>query len=119
MKKSLLILLPLLLTGCVVGNMDSTDYQYVKYAQTFQKLDSTGRTNEAQRKEDLYSCGVPRKANLDDGSWNGGSSTRDQTLQEVVARNDKISSCMKAKGYKVYGYDQCGPLKAPTGLCPN
>lgn len=119
MKKSLLVLLPFLLTGCVVDSKDSSNYQYVKYAQTFQKLDSTGRTNEAQRKEDLYSCGVPRKANLDDGSWNGGSSTRDQTLQEVVARNDKISSCMKAKGYKVYGYDQCGPLKAPTGLCPN
>jgi hypothetical protein len=65
--------LPLLLTGCVVGNMDSTDYQYVKYAQTFQKLDKTGRTDTAQRKEDLYSCGVPRRANLDDGSWNGGS----------------------------------------------
>jgi hypothetical protein len=24
---------------------------------------------------------------------------------------------MKGKGYKVYSFDECGPLKAPTGLC--
>jgi hypothetical protein len=52
--------LPLLLTGCVVGNMDSTDYQYVKYAQTFQKLDKTGRTDTAQRKEDLTAAGAQK-----------------------------------------------------------
>ncbi|HDX4051219.1 TPA: hypothetical protein ROG05_003639 [Enterobacter soli] len=119
MKKSLLVILPFLLTGCVVDSKDSSNYQYVKYAQTFQKLDKTGRTDTAQRKEDLYSCGVERTANLDDGSYSGGSARRDQTLQEIVARNEKISSCMKAKGYTVYGYDECGPLKAPTGLCPN
>lgn len=113
------ILFCFMLSGCIVGNMDSTDYQYVRYAQTFQKPGAGGYTDNEQRKADLYSCGVPKNANLDDGSWNGGSARPEQTLQEIFARNEKISGCMKSKGYKVYGYDACGPLKAPSGLCPN
>ncbi|OQD47676.1 hypothetical protein BWZ29_21715 [Enterobacter cancerogenus] len=108
-----------LLSGCVVDNMDSSNYKYVRYAQTFQKPGPGGYTDNEQRKKDLYFCGVDKDANLDDGSYNGGSSRPDQTLQEIVARNDKISNCMKQKGYTVYSYDECGPLKAPTGRCPN
>ena len=107
----------LLLSGCVVGNMDSSDYQYVPYVQTFQKIGEAGHTNQTKRKADLYSCGVDKNINLDDDSWRRGRSEPGETLQQVVARAEKIEGCMRNKGYIVYGFDQCGPLKAPTGLC--
>ncbi|OAT37325.1 hypothetical protein M987_03141 [Enterobacter soli ATCC BAA-2102] len=37
----------------------------------------------------------------------------------MMDRKDRVISCMKSKGYQVYGFEQCGPLKAPSGLCPN
>ena len=46
----------LLLTGCVVGNMDSSNYRFVPWIQVFQKVDpATGQTNIRDRKEALYS----------------------------------------------------------------
>jgi hypothetical protein len=107
----------LLLSGCVAMNMDSSNYAYVPYIKTFQKKDTIGHTNTEQRKKDLYSCGVEKNVNLDDGTWSRGGSNPNETLQQSVLRAEQLESCMKSKGYVVYGFDECGPLKAPTGLC--
>ena len=117
MKTAALISIVFLLSGCVVADMDSTNYEYVPYAQTYQKADRIGHTDRQQRKEDMYSCGVDRNINLDDGKWNGSSAKPGETLQQVAARDDKLKRCMQSKGYVALGYDQCGPLKAPTGEC--
>ncbi|MEL4888475.1 hypothetical protein N6P31_15625 [Pectobacterium betavasculorum] len=107
------------LTGCVVADMDSSNYRYVPWIQVFQKIDSTGQTNIRERKEALYSCGVDRRDNLDDKHWGLNVHRGNETFKESADRNDRIIACMKSKGYKVYGFDQCGPLKKPSGLCPN
>lgn len=44
----------LLLNGCVVADMDSSNYTSVPYVKTFQKADTIGHTDQAQRKRDLY-----------------------------------------------------------------
>lgn len=107
------------LTGCLVTPGDASDFTYVTWIQLFQKVDSTGWTNIRERKEALYSCGVDRKENLDDKNWGLNIMQRNQTLQEISTRNKKIYACMKSKGYEVYNFRECGPLKRPTGLCPN
>lgn len=107
------------LTGCVVDNMDSSNYRYVPWIQVFQKVDSTGQTNIRERKEALYSCGVDRSENLDDKNWGLNHMRNNETLKQLADRNDLIVACMKGKGYQVYGFDDCGPLKKPSGLCPN
>lgn len=107
------------LTGCVVADMDSSNYTYVPWIQLFQKVDSTGQTNFRQRKEALYSCGIDRSENLDDKHWSLNTLMPNETSDEQSERFDRVIACMKRKGYKVYGFDECGPLKKPTGLCPN
>lgn len=97
--------------------MDSSDYEYVSYIKTFQNKDRIGHTDSQKRKKDLYDCGVPQSQNLDDGLWSRGNSKPGETLQQVVDRVQKVESCMSNKGYIIYGFDACGPLKAPTGLC--
>ncbi|EGT5710626.1 hypothetical protein AGJ35_05950 [Cronobacter dublinensis subsp. dublinensis] len=109
----------LMLTGCVVADMDSSNYRYVPWIQVFQKVDSTGWTNIRDRKEALYSCGVDRKEDLDDKNWGLNHFHGDETLADVIARNQGIFACMKNKGYNVYEFEECGPLKKPSGLCPN
>ncbi|WP_247650479.1 hypothetical protein [Enterobacter sp. Tr-810] len=108
-----------MLTGCVVADMDSSNYDYVPWVQVFQKPESTGLTNIAQRKTDLYACGVNPRANLDGKNWSLNGIEPGETSEHFDARRGHILSCMKEKGYKVYGFDECGPKKAPTGLCPN
>ena len=115
--KALLLLCIVSLSGCAVGNMDSTDYQFVNYAQTFQKPATIGSTDTAQRKADLYSCGIDKNANLEDGSYSPSTAKPGETLQTVVARRKNIESCMKDKGYVIISYGECGPVKAPTGKC--
>lgn len=107
------------LTSCVVADMDSTNHTSVPWIQVFQKVDSTGQTNSHERKEALYSCGVDRHENLDDINWGLNTVYNNQTIEEMMDRKDRVISCMKSKGYQVYGFEQCGPLKAPSGLCPN
>lgn len=109
----------MLLTGCVVADMDSTHYDYVPWIQLFQKQDATGRTSVTQRKADLYACGVNPGADLDDPHWSLNGSYRGETSAQFNARRDHILSCMKEKGYRVYGFSECGPKNAPTGRCPN
>lgn len=117
MGVSLVVLLPLLFSGCIVGNMDSSNYAYVPYINTFQKKGTVGHTDTEQRKKDLYSCGVDKNINLDDGTWKRGGPYSHETLQQIVSRAENLESCMENKGYIVYGFEECGPLKAPTGLC--
>jgi len=116
MRLLMLGLATLALTGCVVASYDPSDYRYVPYIQTFQKAGQQGHTNTAQRKVDMQSCGVD-KANVDDLTWNTGRALSGETLQQIVTRSKKLNSCMESKGYIAYTYDDCGPLKAPTGLC--
>lgn len=108
-----------LLSGCVVADMDSSNYDYVPWVKVFQKPESSGYTNVAQRKADLYSCGVDKQDNLDDPRWSLNTVHPDETIEQSGKRSEEVRRCMKDKGYKVYGFDQCGPLKKPTGLCPN
>jgi len=117
MKIAMSITSVFLLSGCVVANMDSTNYTAVTYVNTFQYKSQSGHTNRQIRKKDLYDCGVPQSQNLDDGSWSRGNSKPGEKLQQVVDRAEKVESCMSNKGYIIYGFDACGPLKAPTGLC--
>lgn len=108
-----------LLSGCVVADMDSSNYRYVPWVQLFQKPEASGLTNVAQRKADLYSCGVDHQENPDDPRWGLNMTPPGMTIEQASERSDRVISCMKGKGYKVYGFDECGPLKKPTGLCPN
>lgn len=105
------------LTGCVVADMDASNYDYVPWIKLFQKPDAAGRTNAWQRKADLYACGVNPKADLDDPHWSLNGSYAGETSEQFNARRNQVLSCMKAKGYQVYGFAECGPLKAPTGKC--
>jgi len=116
MRMLMLSLAILNLTGCVVANMDSSDYRYVPYIQTFQKSGQQGHTDPVQRKVDLQSCGVD-KANVDNPNWGSSSALPGETAQQIISRSKKLNSCMQSKGYIAYTYDDCGPLKAPTGLC--
>ena len=109
----------LMLTGCVVADMDSSNYDYVPWIQLFQKPDASGLTNVAQRKDDLYTCGVNPRTNLDDPAWSLNGQVQGETSEHFNARRSHTLNCMKEKGYKVYGFSECGPKKAPTGLCPN
>ncbi|MDW3569211.1 hypothetical protein ACOTR2_00440 (plasmid) [Enterobacter asburiae] len=115
------ILFPLtgifLLTGCVVADMDSTNYEYVPYIQTIQKAGHIGHTDREQRKRDLYACGVNPKADLDYKYWQTDTGYPNQSLQQIITRREKIEGCMKSKGYVLFDYAECGPLKALTGLC--
>lgn len=117
MKLLVSLLITFLLTGCAVANMDSTGYTSVRYAQTFQKKDQIGYTNTAQRKVDLYACGVDKMQNLDDDSWSRGAAAKGEGIQQVMERIQNLENCMTNKGYVIFSYAQCGPLKAPTGLC--
>jgi len=108
MRGLMLGLATLVLSGCVVGNMDSSDYRYVPYIQTFQKAGQQGHTDTAQRKVDLQSCGVD-KATVDNPNWSSGSMLPGETLHQLIARGEKLNSCMESKGYIAYRYDDCGP----------
>jgi len=116
MRLLMLGLATLALTGCVVATYDPSDYEYVPYIQTFQKAGQQGHTDPVQRKVDLQSCGVD-KSMLDNPNWSVGSALPGENLQQIVARRDKLDSCMKSKGYTAHDYIYCGPVKAPTGLC--
>lgn len=107
------------LSGCVVADMDSSNYKYVPWIQLFQKPEASGYTNVARRKADLYDCGVVPQGSLDDPRWSLNTINPGETSEQSGIRSQKVMSCMETKGYKVYGFDQCGPLKKPTGLCPN
>ena len=109
--------LVLLLTGCVVADMDSTNHTAVPYAQTFQKPATLGHTDRVQRRADLYACGVKKSVDVDSKTWLRAEVYPGETLDQMVARVEKVESCMKGKGYVVLGFDACGPLKAPTGKC--
>lgn len=69
MKRFLPLAAVCLLTGCrtfsVVSDMYSTNYEYVP----FQKADTVGHTDPAQRKRDIYACGVGPYADLNDKFW--------------------------------------------------
>lgn len=108
-----------MLTGCVVADMDSSNYDYVPWVQVFQKPGASGLTNVAQRKVDLYACGVNPGANLDGANWSLNGIEPGETFESFNTRRDHILNCMEEKGYEVYGFAACGPKKAPTGLCPN
>lgn len=108
-----------MLTGCVVADMDSSNYDYVPWIQLFQKPDVSGLTNVVQRKADLYTCGVNPRTNLDDPMWSLNGQAPGETSEHANAKRNHILRCMKEKGYKVYGFSECGPKKSPTGLCPN
>lgn len=105
------------LTGCVVADMDSTNYQFPPYIQTIQKQNQQGHTDPAQRKGDLYRCGLDRSINPDSSSWRRNQLEPGETMDEHDARISRLESCMKQKGYVLLDPGSCGPLKAPTGRC--
>lgn len=121
MKLFLPLAVVCLLAGCrtfsVVSDMDSTNYEYVPYIQTIQKAGTVGHTDPAQRKRDIYACGVGPYADLNDKFWQPDVGYPNLSLKESAEKRDKLENCMERKGYVVFGFDQCGPLKAPTGLC--
>ncbi|WP_435955393.1 hypothetical protein [Dryocola sp. BD626] len=108
-----------LLTGCVVADMDSTNYAYFPYVQTFQKPATLGHTDVEQRRQDLYACGVDRKYPLgsNDETWRRNTVVKGESDTQFDARVSGVESCMKDKGYVVLDWAQCGPLKKPTGRC--
>lgn len=107
------------LTGCVVADMDSSNYAYFPYVQMFQKVDTPGHTNVQQRRNDLYACGVDRSHSLNswDTSFVRNERMPNETLKQMVTRIDEFESCMVNKGYIVHGFAECGPRKKPSGLC--
>jgi hypothetical protein len=117
MFKHLILGLVLTLTGCVVADMDSTNHTAFPYAQTFQKPATLGHTDRAQRRADLYACGVNKNLDVDRKIWLRGQLYPGETIEQMMTRVESVESCMKGKGYEVLGFNQCGPLKAPTGKC--
>lgn len=115
--KPLIAGLAFLLSGCVVADIDSTNHTAVPYSQTFQKPATLGHTDRVQRKADLYACGVDKRIDVDSPTWGRGSSYEGESTKQFFARIEKVEACMKGKGYQVLGFDECGPLKAPTGKC--
>ena len=107
------------LTGCVVADMDSSNYDYVPYIQTIQNPRTPGHTNVQQRREDLYACGVDRKYSLNswDESFSRNRLLPGETIEQQDSRIQKIEDCMKSKGYVLWDYSQCGPRKKPSGMC--
>ena len=107
------------LTGCVVADMDSSNYRYFPYVQTFQKPQTMGHTNVQQRRNDLYSCGVDRKYSLNswDEEFRRNMLEPGETDEQLDARTKKVEDCMMSKGYVIHGFAKCGPLKKPSGLC--
>lgn len=105
----------LMLTGCVVADLDSSNFRHLPYAHTIQKPGQLGHTDVAQRTRDLYSCGLDKNIAPDD--FSRGSMLPGETLEEHKKRISKLESCMESKGYILQDFDKCGPLKAPTGKC--
>ena len=105
----------LMLTGCVVGDMDTSNYTSFPYAHTIQKPGQLGHTDVAQRTQDLYSCGLDKNIPPDEFSRNYVHPG--ESLEQHKNRIEKIESCMQSKGYVLLDYGDCGPLKAPTGKC--
>ncbi|WP_313449413.1 hypothetical protein [Atlantibacter hermannii] len=107
------------LTGCVVADMDSTNYTSFPYVQAFQKPETPGHTNVQQRREDLYACGVSRRHSLNswDESFKRNALQQGETIEQLSLRTRKIENCMKSKGYVMLDFAECGPLKKPTGMC--
>jgi len=116
MRRLMLVVAALTLTGCVVAIYDPSDYEYVPYIQTFQKAGQQGHTDPVQRKVDLQSCGVD-KATVDNPNWSAGSGLPSETLQQMIDKTKKLNSCMESKGYIAYDSVSCGPVKAHKGLC--
>jgi hypothetical protein len=99
--------------------MDSSNYDYFPYVQTFQNPQMMGHTNVQKRRNDLYECGVDRKFSLN--SWDNkfirNGVPPGETIAEHDARTKKIEDCMKSKGYVLLDFSECGPRKKPSGLC--
>jgi hypothetical protein len=105
------------LTGCVVADMDSSNYDFVPYIKTIQKSDSLGHTDPVQRKKDIYSCGVSKNIDPDSEQWSRSYIPPGETIEEHRKRISRIEDCLEQKGYVLLDFRKCGPLKAPTGLC--
>lgn len=117
MPKRCLLFLCCQLTGCVVPNMDSSNYTSVPYVQIFQKKGFYGHTDREERRRDLYDCGVPADVNPDSPRWHRVGVKENETVEQALARAHKLEQCMRDKGYDTLEFSECGPLKAPTGQC--
>ena len=113
----LIVLLPLGLNGCVVGDMDSSNYRFPPYVQTFQQRGQMGHTDPVQRRNDLHACGLDRKTNPDSELWRRNVLIGGETMEQHDKRIDQLETCMENKGYKIFDPGSCGPLKKPTGKC--
>lgn len=107
------------LTGCVVADMDSTNYTSFPYIQTFQKPETMGHTNVQKRRNDLYECGVNKKLSLNswDEKFRRNALQPGETIDQLITRTNKVEDCMKSKEYVLLDFGECGPLKKPSGLC--
>lgn len=119
MIKKSLILLSFALTGCVVADMNSSNYRYPPYIQTFQKPQNLGHTNVQQRRTDLYACGVSRSYPLHswDETFRRNSLVDGESMEQHDNRIFKLENCMETKGYRMLDSSSCGPLKKPSGKC--
>ncbi|SFR16716.1 MULTISPECIES: hypothetical protein [unclassified Enterobacter] len=116
-RKSLFLIGLFQLTGCVVADMDSTNYTSFPYVQTIQKKGQLGHTDIQQRKKDLHACGLSKNIDPEVGPFNRNQFAPGETLEQHKKRINKLESCMKSKGYVLLDFGECGPLKAPTGKC--
>ena len=118
-KQCLLLSVVLLLTGClrVVADMDSSNYDYVPYVKTIQKKGMTGHTDRAQRKRDLYRCGLAKNVDPDYQAFNRNQLVDGETMAQHDKRIEHLESCMMDKGYIFLDFGECGPLKKPSGKC--
>lgn len=107
------------LSGCVVADMDSSNYRYPPYIQTFQKPLSLGHTDVQQRRTDLYACGVSKNHPLHswDETFRRNNLVGGESMEQHDYRISKLENCMKEKGYELFDYGSCGPLKKPSGIC--
>lgn len=122
-KKLLLsVSLPFLIVGCYWKDGCLVSLQQVncfyennfKTVQGFQKKESIGHTNIAQREKDLRECGV---RNFFNGNLDLNTIYEGMDYQQVDQRSDHINNCMRVKGYKIYTRDECAQKGKSTGFC--
>ncbi|ACR70201.1 hypothetical protein DBV23_12170 [Edwardsiella ictaluri] len=121
MKRILPLAAVCLLAGCqtffIGSGMDSTNNTSVPYIQRIQKADTVGHTDPEQRKMDIYACGVGPSADLNDKRWQPANGYPNLSVKDRAGKRDKLEHCMEGKGYIVFGFEECGSQKDPTGLC--
>jgi hypothetical protein len=89
------------------------------YSKWFQKENRIARMDEkdnAQRKEDIIACGVPRERYDADISYIAGKNP-DELDAPSLERKQRFIQCMRDKGYVLFEGYQCAHSSDRYSVC--